>query len=334
MSDTPTPLTPEAAVELPAPPPEPPARRNLLPWLTAAGFLILAIGLVLVWRHPSVQTARLDALAEGLGALETRITRLEERPVPQPPDLRPLTARVTALEQRPAASQPGPPAQPADLAPLAARVAALEQRQSPSLAPLEARIAELEHRPVPSLAPLEARIASLESADRAAQAELSKRLAGSEKSAAHTARVQAASFALAAGQKLGDVQGAPPALARFAAAPPPTEAALRAAFAPAARAALDAAHPVAEGQPLMTRLWAQAQELVTIRQGDQVLVGDPTAGVLERARVAVEAGDLAAAVTALASLQGGAAAAMAGWLEQARALLEARAALATWAAAG
>ena len=81
----------------------------------------------------------------------------------------------------------------------------------------------------------------------------------------------------------------------------------------------------------MTRLWTQAQELVTVRQGDHVLVGDPAAGLLERARSALDAGDLDAAVADIGNLQGAAAQAMAGWLAQARALLAARAALIAWA---
>ena len=47
---------------------------------------------------------------------------------------------------------------------------------------------------------------------------------------------------------------------------------------------------------------------------------------------ALDAGDLSAAVTDVATLQGAAGQAMATWLAQARALLDARAALAAWAA--
>ena len=83
---------------------------------------------------------------------------------------------------------------------------------------------------------------------------------------------------------------------------------------------------------MLARLWAQAQNLVTIREGDNVLVGDPAAGVLDRARTALDAGDLVGAVATVGSLTGPAADAMAGWMMQARALLDARAALADWAA--
>jgi hypothetical protein len=217
---------------------------------------------------------------------------------------------------------------------LEASIAALEQRQPANLAPLEARIAALEQRHPPSVAPLEARIGALEGAESTAQADLSRRVAASDKVSRHTALVQAAALALAAGRKLGDLPSAPPALTRFANAAPPTEAALRLAFPAAARAALAAAHPAAEGKPLLARLWAEAQDLVTVRQGDRVLVGDPAAGMLEGARVALDAGDLAVAVNDVATLQGAAARAMATWLDEAHALLEARAALATWAASG
>jgi hypothetical protein len=285
-----------------------------LPWLTGAGFVILAAGLIWVWQHPAVvppSTEPTEALAHRLSTLEARVARLEQRPQPQSPDLGPLSARVTALEQRPA-PQTAPSATVPDLAPLEMRLAALEQRQPPNLAPLEARIADLSRR---------------QEADEL-------RLAANEKSARRMPLVQAAGLALAAGQKLGDLPGAPPALTRFADASPPTEAALRLAFPGAAREALAAAHPDTEGKPLLTRLWAEAQDLVTIRQGERVLVGDPAAGVLEHARAALDAGDLAAATAAVATLQGAAANAMAPWLAQARSLLEARAALAAWAASG
>ena len=330
----PTELTehpPDEAVESPVEPPAPEARRRaMLPWLTGAGFLILAAGLFWVWQHPAIPpaaTGQTDLLAHRLDALEARVADLERRPPPEAPDLGSLTARVTALEQRPAAQ--GAPAAPAasDLAPLEARLSALEQRQPAGLAPLQARIGALEARQ-PADAQLAARIAVLENAEGSVQA----RLAASDKADRRMALVQSAGLALAMGQKLGDLPGAPAALARFANANPPTEAALRLAFPTAARQALAAAHPAAEGRPLLTRLWAQAQDLVTVRQGDHVLVGDPTAGVLEQARAVLDAGDLSAAATDVATLRGAPAQAMAAWLAQARALLEARAALVAWGA--
>ena len=323
----PTEQPPEAAVEPQVEAPAP--RRPLLPWLTGAGFLLLAAGLVWVWRHPAFPppTEQTDTMAREINALESRVVRLEQRPPPQVPDLGPLAARVAALEQRPAAQGLAPAPAAPDLAPLAARVSALEQRQPPSLAPLETRIAAIEARQSAE-SQLAVRITALENADASMQA----RIVANDKVARRMALVQSASAALATGQKLGDLPGAPSALTRFANTNPPTEAALRLAFPQAARQALAAAHPVDADKPLLTRLWAQAQDLVTVRQGDHVLVGDPSAGVLERARAALDAGDLSSAVTDVATLQGAAGQAMAVWLAQARALLDARTALAAWAA--
>ncbi|HEX4172385.1 MAG TPA: mitofilin family membrane protein [Acetobacteraceae bacterium] len=340
MSDAPALPPPEEeppAEPAPPPPPEPerPARRPLLPWLTAAGFIILAVAIVWVWRHPIVQpasTEATDALGRQVSALEARVTQLEQRPESQVPDLAPLAARVTALEQRPV-PQPSTAVQPPpDLGPLEARVAALEQRQPPDLQPLENRLAALEAKQQQTETNLSGQIAALENDSRTMRADVSHRADAAASAAKHTALVESAALALSAGQKLGDLPGAPPALSRFADANPPTLASLRLTFPAAAREALGAARPATEGKPLATRLWAQAQDLVTIRQGDKVLVGDPAAGALERARDALNAGDLGAAVAAVGSLQGAAAQAMAGWLAEARALLAARAALAAWAA--
>lgn len=340
------------------PPPEPPVRHNFTPWLSAAGFLIMAAAIVWVWRHPDGQlNAHLDALAAQQGTLNAKIARLEQQPAQSPPDLSKLNARVTALEQR--SSQPPQSGAPVDLAPLTARVAALEQHSSkaapqPDLAPLEARLAALEAKQpadaqlTTRLDALAARIDALSAGQRTAQSDADRRLDADEARLAaierstgqvatlvdranRLARIQAAQLALDRGQPFGDIPDAPPALARFATAKPPTEASLRLAFPSAARAAIAAARPSTEGKPILTRLWAQAQDLVTVREGDHVLLGDPAAGVLDRAHVALDAGDLAGAVTAVGSLTGPAAKAMAGWLAQARSLLDARAALADWA---
>jgi hypothetical protein len=74
-------------------------------------------------------------------------------------------------------------------------------------------------------------------------------------------------------------------------------------------------------------MWRKAQTLVTVRQGDTVLVGAPAAVTLNAARGKLDAGDLAGAVAALSALDGPAAKAMAGWRSDAQALLDARAAL-------
>ena len=336
MSDEPPALPPP---EEEAPPPARP-RRNLLPWLNTAGIVILAAALIWLARQEVTQTpGQTDALAQQLGTLDARMARLEQRPAPQAPDLGPLNARIATLEQRianlPAAAAP-------DLAPLEARITTLEQRKPADLGALEARVSALEQRKPVDLSSLEARVAALE-AKQPADAQLiarvdalDKRLSSNEQSAAErSARVVhilAAQAALDAGKPLGKLPGAPPALAKFADTPPPTLAGLRLAFPAAAQAALAISPSPPQGRPWYARMWAQARELVTIRRGEQVLLGDPAAGVLDRARERLDAGDLAGAVELVGSLSGAQAAEMGDWLAEARALLDARAALAEWAA--
>ena len=77
---------PDPATDPPAlPTAEPARRRQLFPALAAAGFLVLAAGLIWVWQHPAVppiSTEPTEAVARHLGALEARLTRVEQRPLP------------------------------------------------------------------------------------------------------------------------------------------------------------------------------------------------------------------------------------------------------------
>ena len=240
---------------------------------------------------------------------------MAQRPAPE--NAASLESRLAALEQRP--PQPAP-----DLGGLASQVAALEQRQPPDIAPLRAQLSALASQDQAALGDLTHRLDTDEA-----------RLAVLENAVGRATRAEAVRLALEYWPEARCHPGrSAAALARFADTNPPTETQLRLAFPQAARNALAASRPATEGKPLLTRLWLRAQDLVTVRQGDQVLVGDPVAGVLDRAREAVDGGDLAGAVSAVASLSGPAAVAMAGWLAQARSLLEARAALATWATQG
>jgi hypothetical protein len=366
--------------------------------------LVLAGTQAALWYRVLRPPAGSQALDPRVPAVEARLARLEQRPVPQVPDLGPLTARVAALEQKtpdqkPVDQKTGAEMPDQRLPAIEARLAHLEQSAAPSptdLSPLQARVAALEQRPsplaagqsglpaaaappsdagppasassapasspsdaasapkVPDLGPLEARIAALEhkpptGAPPSADTSLALRLTAAEaqlatlekaapvsgQSADRTnriARVQAAFIALSVGQPLGDLPGAPPALTRYATAAPPTEAALRLAFPAASLAALAADHPAPSDKPVLDRIWAEAQTLVTIRQGEHVLLGDPAAGVLAHAQTALDAGDLAGAAASVATLSGAPAKVLAPWLDQARGLLAARAALAALAA--
>jgi hypothetical protein len=214
------------------------------------------------------------------------------------------------------------------------RVAALEAR----VKVLETRIGEIENRPPPAPPPpqivtndnsaaLSAQLTDLESRLKTAE---QKQGALADRAAA-AQRIREAQAALDAGQPLGDLPSAPPALQKFATAKPPTEAALRLAFPAAAEAAEKASRPSTDGKSLGERILMHASSLVTVKRGSQVLVGAPATTVLGAAGQLLEAGDLAGAVAALDALDSGAAAAIAGWRSDAQALLDARAALAQMA---
>ncbi|MBV8525096.1 MAG: hypothetical protein JOY71_23740, partial [Acetobacteraceae bacterium] len=96
----------------------------------------------------------------------------------------------------------------------------------------------------------------------------------------------------------------------------------------AAKATLEASgSQPASGATFGARVLNHAQNLITIREGDRVLVGDPTAGILGSAKTKLDAGDLSGTVAELSKLSGQPAHAMAPWLEKAKALLAARDAL-------
>jgi len=159
-------------------------------------------------------------------------------------------------------------------------------------------------------------------------------LAGVKQDATLAVKLSAAQAALSAGQPLGALPGAPPALTRFASSAPPTEASLRASFPQVAQAALAASRPEEAQHSFFDRALARLEQTVTVRQGDHVIVGDPAAGVIAKAQQELNDDDLKSAVATLATLNGRAANAVQPWVAQANALLEARAALAQLAAHG
>ncbi|MGH7067188.1 MAG: hypothetical protein ACREFO_11130 [Acetobacteraceae bacterium] len=307
-------------------------------WLGIIGFLVLAAGIIIVWRNPRVPVVsdsaaitalgvRLDQLSAGLQTTETKLAAAEATlaHLPAPPDLGPIEARLSALEKRPVAPAPAPAAGlpnsaeiDAALAPLAERLDALEKSE----ATLKHDLAAVEQK-VATTAPLAERIGRLEQSEAAFKnglAAIERRLA-----------VTAAAVALEQGRPLGELRDAPPALARFAKTAPPTLAGLRTAFDEAATAERAAARPSGAGQPLTKRLMDRLGDLLTVREGNQVIIGNPAEPALISAKAALTTGDVAGAVKALAALPGQPAPAMAQWMDQAKALLAARAAMAQFA---
>ncbi|WP_135470588.1 hypothetical protein [Crenalkalicoccus roseus] len=316
---------------------------------------------------------QLAQLAERVGAAERAAVQATERLAAQAEERAAATdRRLQALEGRPAfdpAAVAGRDALEALAARLGERLEALAARQQEILRAAEQREAAAQQAAQQRLAMVENAVeqrlgqlgqqfgqrlaAAAQETDQrlgalerqleqrlAAVEQAQQRLAAATQQAGRVAALNAVRAALAGGQPLGPVlqpfQDPPPALARFAATPPPTEAALRLSFEEAARAARAASDPgeAREGERagVMDAARARLGGLVTVRRGEEVIWGDAVEQPLERARRALEAGDLEQALQHLERLPRGARQAMQGWIEQAQALVQARAALREMAA--
>lgn len=252
--------------------------------------------------------------AQRIQAIDGRVGEVENRAAARAAEAeRSLSQRISEAEKQ-----------------IAQRVADAEAAIAPRLAALDQSIAqrvqaatqELDRRVNAQNSALDQRLAAFDA--RVKQAESAERRVG------FLAARGAIQSALEAGQPLkqplaGLPGTPPPALQRYADTAPPTESALRLGFEDAARAARAAAEP--QGQGVMDSALARIQGLVTVRRGDQVVVGDTAAGHLEAARRALDAGDLAAALQRLDALPPESKAAMRGWLDQAQGLLAAQTAL-------
>jgi hypothetical protein len=310
-------MTDQPFLPPPDDPPEPvivtplPPRRDLVPWLYGLGFLVLAVAIVYLWQYPSLSgetvsdTPAIHAIEQRLADLDARLTRLEQRPIA---DLGKITARVDALDGR-----------IADQTQLASRLDALSGR----IEALSGRDQTALDATKQQLDALTSKVATVETSAGSLDAVI--------KRVSRIARLQEASFALAAGRPIGDLENAPEPLARFAHAAPPTEAQLRIRFQRDEQAALATKQPDNSDGPFIDRVWERAQGLITIRRGDDIVVGNQSVIALNRAQGALDTGDLTGAVTAVEELKGPPGQAMANWLTDAKALLSARSALANMA---
>ena len=284
-------------------------RRDLFPWLYGLGFLVLAAAVFYLWQYPGNEpgpdTVTLQAVEQRLIGLDARLAALEQRP---PPDIASLAARLDAIDGR-----------VADQTKLVSRVDTIS-----------GRIESLSGRDQTSLDATKQQLDSLAGRISAVAANAGN-LDAVTKRLNQLDRLQQASLALAAGRPVGDLPNAPPALARYAHAAPPTEAQLRLRFPRDQQAALAAKQPDLKDAPFVDRVWDRAQGLITVRRGDEIVIGDASATILNQARVALDAGDVTGAVSFIETLKGPPGRAMAGWLADAKALLGARAALADMA---
>jgi hypothetical protein len=141
-------------------------------------------------------------------------------------------------------------------------------------------------------------------------------------------RLESARIALESGQPVGDIPGAPPALAKFATTPPPTLSQLILAYPAAEAAANNASVDKQDKGTAWQQALARVENLVTISNGDHVIIGAPAAAITAQAGEELNAGDLAGAVATLTNgLSQSTQAALGPWLPEAQSLLAARAAI-------
>ncbi len=307
--------------------------------MVAIGFLLLLVGLGYVWQRqeqflaqpPAVDPAAFAGLEGQVRTLQPRLSQLEQRAAP---DLKPLESRIAALENKPAPAAPPAPdvngAVAAAVGPLNQRMDALaktnQTNEAALAAKVDAAVAKLDaagNQEQDAAHQLVARVDGLEKKLAETEARATQQAA----QAARALRAQQALTALESGKPLGDIPNAPAAAAKFATTKPPTEADLRFAFPAAAARAADASKPAGATMSIGERMLQHAESLVTVRQGDKVVVGTTAAQTLGVAREKLDAGDLAGAVAALDGLDPSAAQAMAPWRARAQSLLDARAAL-------
>ncbi|HTI02350.1 MAG TPA: mitofilin family membrane protein [Acidisoma sp.] len=339
---------------------------RVLPLLNLAGFVILAGAIAYLWTRPAPtpvmpvippdQSGLVSALKGQVGNLQSALDTLDTREKQDVAALRQQIAGLPTTGSGAGGTQPAATGQ-GEAGDLANQIAALQGRlgklesseqaaaQKVQAAPsagsvdaLSGKLDSLSQREAGDTQSIRQTLAALQQqlsdlSDKAKSlAQDTQNLPQLTAQSARIGQVMQAEDALASGKPLGSIPNAPSALVKFETTPPPTEASLRLAFPAAARAAEKAGGPRDATGGFWHRVWLRVQNLVTLRQGDRVIVGDQTGGTLAHARRLLDAGDLSGAVTVLATLQGPAAEAMASWIDQAKALIAARQALADMAA--
>jgi hypothetical protein len=362
---------PSASATAARPSSSPEARHSnrVLPLLNLAGFVVLAAGIAYLWTRPTPapempvipadQSGVIAAIRGQVGNLQSSLATLDARERQDISDIRQQIAGLPVSGGGGASGgQPAPASQgQGQNGDLSAQVSALKDQLTKVESSQQAAIQQVQSAPsAGSVDALSGKLDGLsqrEAGDTqsirqtlsSVQQQLSD-LSDKTKSLAQDTRnlpqltaqsarigqVLQAEDALASGKPLGSIPNAPSALAKFATTAPPTEASLRLAYPAAARAAEKAGGPQDASGGFWHGVWMRVQNLVTLRQGDRVIVGDQTGGTLAHAKRLLDAGDLSGAVTVLGTLQGPAATAMASWVDQAKALVAARQALADMAA--
>jgi hypothetical protein len=307
-------MTAAAAAEPPPPPASPkPVKAKkaggaVWPILGIIAFLLLAGGEVYLWRLNQMTNQAVAAAQSSGGEPVTASTAAPSSPTAAPAgisgQIASLQNEIAALQQTTAKAAPAPDS------------IATQADQSEKLAVLGAEISALQT----AFAADHSTLTTVASDDSGLQKLTSKitlltQLAG-------------ARMALDSGQPLGDIPGAPAALAAYATTPPPTLAQLELTYPQAAAAADSASVDKATKNSFWARVVARLESLVTISNGSHVLMGAPAAAITAQAQTQLNAGDLAGAVATLTqNLSDTTLTAMGPWLAQAKSLLAARAAI-------
>lgn len=285
----------------PSPPPPPPPRaaksapaaarrKSIWPVIGIIGFLVLAAGEGYLWYLDQTATKTAAASQAPIADQQMQIGNLQNQ--------------IAALQQSAAKVQPAPDSI-AVQADLGEKVAVLNAE----VAALQTQIAT-DHAAVTTLA--------------ANSTDLTKLTAKIESLNA----LASARMALDSGQPLGNIPNAPPALAAFATTPPPTMAALLLSYPDAAQKADSASTEKATKNSFWARVVARLESVITISNGNRVIIGSPAAAITAEAGTQLDAGDLSGAVDTLTqNLSPTTQAAMGDWLNQAQSLLAARAAI-------
>jgi hypothetical protein len=280
-------------------------------------------------------TARTDALDRAVASLRDDLDAAQARNDATIADG--IAAAAAPLEERVADSLAATEAQVTALAAaveaLSERVVEVEKMPIDASAAAEAAVAAYRRE----LAELRARIDEVIDRNTALQDQIDEGRAeeqAAERAAAARAALDQIAAALANGgaydAALGTVSEAgaevPAALADHAETGVPTNAALVARFAPAARAALEAALRDVSGMGTADRLWA----FVRAQLGARSLAardGDDADAILSRAEAALRAGDLDTALAEVDTLPESARQHMDGWVADAHIRRDALAAL-------
>jgi hypothetical protein len=316
------------------------------------GGLVGVIALALAWGVPSGKPGN---NAAELAKLDQRIAKLESVPTAQESTEAEaeIDTRVKALEQR--AKQGG---SVADAAAVSQQINQAEQRlqgkidtalasegsnastiqeMQNSISELKAKIAALADAELGTgdsneLSELSARVSKIEKA-LPELATAASRGAADTKSAAVTIAFANLRAAVSEGRpfatELDTIGTLSPSATDLGALPAyaekgiPTVPELARSFDAAKDSALAATAPPSSGGSLLDSLMASAESLVKVRRVDATATGDTPSAVLARAEAALDKGDLATAIKEVGTLQGAPRDAFSGWLDQARARLDA-----------